>query len=53
MKSVMSTQMDTATTARVVDCPTPSVPPRVVNPKWHPTRAMMAPKNGVLYIPLK
>jgi hypothetical protein len=44
--------MDTTTTARVVERPTPSVPPRVLMPKWQPRIAMRKPKTGVLERPL-
>ncbi len=49
----MRMAIEMATTVRVVAWPTPSVPPRVIRPKWQPMSAMMAPKKGVLYIPLK
>ena len=42
-KSATRMAMETTTTVRVVDWPTPSVPPRVVRPKWQPTIAMMNP----------
>ena len=52
-KSATRIAIDTTTTVRVVLCPTPSVPPRVVRPKWQPTMAMMNPKMGVLSRPEK
>ena len=52
-KSATRMAIDTTTTVRVVLWPTPSVPPRVVSPKWQPTMAMMKPKIGVLARPEK
>src|SRR6476659_11072916 len=50
-KSAMKIAMEMTTTVRVVLLPTPAVPPVVFMPKWQPTNAMMAPKNGVLMRP--
>ena len=52
-KSAIKIVIEMTTTVRVVLSPTPAVPPRVVIPKWQPTSAMIAPKNGVLKRPLK
>ena len=40
-KSAMRIAIETATTVRVVERPTPSVPPVVRRPKWQPTIEMM------------
>src|SRR5829696_5316554 len=44
-------RIDVATTAEVVDWPTPTVPPSVFRPLWHATVPMMSAKAEVLTKP--
>ncbi len=39
------------TNDRIVDNPTPSAPPSVLNPMWQPKREVTAPKNIVFTKP--
>src|SRR5262249_32948033 len=52
-KSAMRIAIETTPAVRVGLVPTPSVPPRVSSPKWHPRIAMRYPNTGVFAMPEK
>ena len=51
-KSTINTATDAATTALVVDRPTPCVPPDVRRPTWQPIVTMTMPRKNGLMMPM-